>query len=296
MVRCVPRLLPLLLVLLVTSACGSSAPPTPDLVFVSTRDGDYALFGVAAGGGDERRLTKEKGNPATPSGLFFEVAPAWSPDGKRLAFASRRDGPSHIFVMRLDGEDVRRVTSSPREDDYPTWSPDGRRIAFGREGALFVAPAAGGPARRLGQGFGSADDPAWSPDGKLVAYDYRRPGFSIHEIWVMGANGRNPRQVTRLGAVSGRPSWSPDGRRLAFHSNARGGHYEIYSIGVDGTGLRRETRSAIDTIEPAWSPDGKKIAFSRDGAIWTVDRAGHATRITSAENDSSPAWRPRARG
>jgi Tol biopolymer transport system component len=285
------RLLALLPVLVVLAGCGSSKSPNLDLVFVSTRDGDYALFGVAAGGGDEHRLTEERGDPATPTGLFFQVEPAWSPDGTQIAFASRRDGPSHIFVMRANGKQVRQITFSAHDDDHPSWSSDGR-IAFGREGALFVVPAAGGPPRRLGRGFGSADDPAWSPDGKLVAYDYRRPGFSIREIWVMGADGRHPREVTRLGAVSGHPSWLPDGRRLAFHSNVRGGHYEIYSIGVNGTGLRRETRSGIDTIEPAWSPNGKKIAFSRDGAIWTVDRAGHTRRITSAENDSSPAWRP----
>jgi Tol biopolymer transport system component len=286
------RLLALLPVLVVLAGCGSSKSPNLDLVFVSTRDGDYALFGVAAGGGDEHRLTEERGDPATPTGLFFQVEPAWSSDGTQIAFASRRDGPARIFVMRANGKDVRHITFSAHDDDHPSWSPDGRRIAFGREGALFVAPAAGGPPRRLGRGLGSADDPVWSPDGKLVAYDYRRPGFSIREIWVMGADGRHPREVTRLGAVSGHPSWSPEARRLAFHSNVRGGHYEIYSIGVNGTGLRRETRSGIDTIEPAWSPNGKEIAFSRDGAIWSVDRAGHTRRITSAENDSSPAWRP----
>jgi TolB protein len=290
------RPLPFLSLLLVLGGCSSSSSSPPDLVFVSTRDGDYALFGVAADGGDERRLTKEKGDPATPDGLFFQVDPAWSPDGRRIAFASRRDGASHIFVMRPNGDDVRHVTfASTQDDDDPTWSPDGGRIAFGREGALFVARAAGGPPRRLGGGLGNAADPAWSPNGKLVAYDYRRPGYSIREIWVMGANGRHPRQVTRLGAVSARPTWSPDSRRLAFHSNARGGHYEIYSIGIDETGLRRETHSDFDTIEPAWSPDGKEIAFSRDGAIWTVDRAGHARRITSSQNDSSPTWRPKAR-
>jgi Tol biopolymer transport system component len=56
--------------------------------------------------------------------------------------------------------------------------------------------------------------------------------------------------------------------------------------------LRRETKSAIDTIDPAWSPNGKEIAFSRDGAIWTVDRAGHQRQITSGGNDSNPVWRP----
>src|SRR6185295_10643016 len=104
-------------------------------------------------------------------------------------------------------------------------------------------------------------------------------------LWIVRADGSQARPVTRLGRTSAVPSWSPDGRRLAFQSNVRGGHFEIYSIDVDGAGLRRETRSAIDTIDPAWSPGGGKIAFSRDGAIWTVDRAGHAVKLTSAGND-----------
>jgi Tol biopolymer transport system component len=88
------------------------------------------------------------------------------------------------------------------------------------------------------------------------------------------------------------PSWSPGGRRLAFQSNVHAGHFEIYSIGLAGTGLRRETRSSIDTIQPAWSPNGTEIAFSRDGAIWTVDRAGLERKVTSGGNDSAPVWRP----
>jgi TolB protein len=286
------RLLALLPVLLVLAGCGSSKKASPpDIVFVSTRDGDYALFGVSAGGGDERRLTKDKGDPSSPAGLFYQVDPAWSPDGKEIAFTSRRDGRSHVFAMRPDGTGVRHLTISPHDDDHPAWSPDGRRIAFGREGALFVIPSKGGIERRLGRGLGSADDPAWSPNGSFVAYDYRQPGYSIREIWIMGADGGHARQVTRLGAVSAHPTWSADGRRIAFHSNVRGNHYEIYSIGTDGKALHRETGSAIDTIEPAWSPDGK-IAFSRDGAIWTVDPAGKTKRVTSSQNDSSPAWRP----
>jgi Tol biopolymer transport system component len=292
------RLLTLLPLLALLAGCGSSGPPTvPDLVFVSTRDGDYALFGSTADGGHEHRLSDEKGDPATPAGLFFQLEPAWSPDGRLIAFASRRDGRSHIYVMRPDGTGVHRITSGPADDDHPTWSPDGRKIALAREGALFIIPSAGGPARRFARGFGNAASPAWSPDGKLIAYDYRRPGFSIREIWVAPVDGGTPRQITKLGEVSARPSWSPDGHRLAFDSNApRADHYEIYSIGLDGRRLRRETTSSVDTIDPAWAPGGGQVAFARDGAIWVVDRSGHARKLTSDRNDSSPAWRPRARG
>jgi Tol biopolymer transport system component len=281
---------------LLLAGCGNSSPKGPPaLLFVSTRDGDYAIFGSNAAGKHVRRLTRERGDPSTPEGLFFQVEPAWSPDGQRIAFASRRDGTSHIYVMKADGTGTRRVTNSAKDDDRPAWSPDGRRILFGREGALYGVPAGGGPARRIGRGFGNAADPAWSPDGKLIAYDYRQPGFSIREVYVMRPDGTGKRQVTKLRQVSGLPAWSPDGRRIAFQSNLRLGHFEIYTIRPDGTGLRQVTTSVVDVIQPAWSQDGSKLSFSRDGAIW-VEAGGEQTQLTSGkENDSSPAWRPTPR-
>lgn len=291
----VRRLAVLLPVLVAVAGCGSSGPPPPStLLFVSSRDGDYAVFGVTVDR-DEHRLTKEKGDPSTREGLFFQVDPAWSPDGRKVAFVSRRDGRSHVYVMRADGTGTRRFTSSEPDDDGPTWSPDGRRIAFSRVGDLFAIPSSGGPARRIGPALGGeALDPAWSPDGKLIAYDYRPPGYSIREIWVAGSDGKGARQVTTLREVSTRPAWSPDGGRIAFQSNANGGHVEIYSVALDGSGVRRETRSGVDTFDPDWSPNGKEIAFSRDGAIWAIDRSGHERKLTSGENDAAPVWRPRA--
>ena len=279
--------------LLAVTGCGTSASPRVDLLFASSRDGDYAIYGVGASGGRETRLTKGHGDPSTPEGLFFAVEPDWSPDGRLIAFASRRNGRSHIYVMRADGTQVRQVTRGKSDDDGPAWSPDQRRIAFSRDRHLFVVGSAGGPVRSLTRGLGGeAANPAWSPDGKLIAYDYRRPGFSSREIWVVRVDGSHTRLVTRLPAVSTLPSWSPDGRRIAFQSNLRGGHDEISTIGRDGRGLERETRSAIDTIDPAWSPNGKEIAFSRDGAIWTVDRTRRVRKVTSGGNDSTPVWRP----
>src|SRR6266508_2919190 len=160
-VRCAP-----LLAVAAVAACGGSAPKgPPDLLFVSTKDGDYAIFGADARGKHLRRLTKEKGDPSTPQGLFFETEPAWSPDATRIAFSSRRDGETHIYVMRTDGTGVRRLTNTARADDHPSWSPDGKRVVFAREGALFVVPSSGGVAHRVGRGFGNAAGPAWSPDG-----------------------------------------------------------------------------------------------------------------------------------
>jgi TolB protein len=291
-VPAVRRSLPLLALVAVLAGCGASKPKEPPaLLFVSTKDGDYAIFGADAQGKHERRLTKEKGDPSTPEGLYFQTEPAWSPDGAQVAFSSRRDGMAHIYVMQADGAGARRLTSTAKSDDHPSWSADGKRIVFGREGALFVVSASGGAARRVGRGFGNAADPAWSPDGKLIAYDYRMPGTPVREVYVMEADGTHPRAVTKLGNVSAAPAWSPDGTRLALQSNDRLQRFEIYTIGLNGKGLHQVTLAATDVFEPAWSPDGKTLAFSRDGAIW-VDTGAAQTQLTSGENDSSPAWRP----
>ncbi len=276
------------------AGCGSSAPKSPpDLLFVSSRDGSYAIYGARADGSGVRRLTPGKGDASSPETLFFQTDPAWSPDGSQIVFASRREGTQHLFVMKADGSGARRLTSSAMDDSQPDWSPDGRTIVFDREGALFAVPAAGGHVHRVGHGFGSAEDPAWSSDGKLIAYDYRRPGYSIREIWLMRADGTHQQELTHIKAVSAEPAWSPDGKRIAYRSNVHPPNLELYSIGVDGNGIRQETSVPVDTIDPAYAPGGA-LSFSRDGSIWTRNANGKALRLTPSGNDASPAWRPRA--
>jgi len=261
------------------------------MVFVSVKDGDYAIFGADADGKHARRLTKEQGDPSTPAGLFFQLQPAWSPDGTEIAFSSARDGIAHVYVMNADGTGTRRLTNTSQGDEHPSWSTDGKRIIFSREGALFAAPADGGKARRVGHGLGSAQDPAYSPDGKLIAYDYRKPGFQNREIYVMNADGTGIRAVTRLGGSSGLPAWSPEGKTLAFQSNADLDHYEIFTVALNGTNVHRLTASSVDAIQPAFTPEGS-IGFSRDGAI-LVDDAGKESQLTSGKNvDTNPVWRP----
>jgi Tol biopolymer transport system component len=277
---------------LAVAGCGGSSPKGPPaLVFVSVKDGDYAIFGADADGSHARRLTNEKGDPSTPSGLFFQLQPAWSPDGTKIAFVSAREGTPHVFVMNADGTGTKQLTNANQEDEHPSWSADGGRIVFSREGALFQVPSKGGPAHRIGHAPGSARSPAFSPDGTALAYDYRKPGGPVREIYVQTARDTGIRQVTRLGAVSSLPAWSPDGKTIAFQSNARGGRYEIYTVRADGTNLRQVTSSESDVIQPAWTPDGA-IGFVRDGAVWTI-AAGEGTQLTSGkDDDSAPTWRP----
>lgn len=283
-------------VLAVAGCGGSGSNKGADaLAFVSTRDGPYELYASKADGSDQHRLTRDRGSASTRKGLHYQIDPAWSPDGKLIAFSSSRDGSLHIFVVDAAGRKTTRLTSGTYDDTHPTWSPDGTKIAFARAGnRIEVMNANGSRLHRPIFDLAEQNDPAWSPDGRWIAYDRHTPATLIEEIWIAHPDGSASHAVTKLHAMSITPTWSPNGKRIAFSSNARGHRYSVYSIGVDGTGLRPESGGSSDEFEPAWSPDGKSIAFSRDGAIVVVPVGpGTESVITDPKNnDSSPAWNP----
>ena len=117
-------------------------------------------------------------------------------------------------------------------------------------------------------------DPAFSPNGKLIAYDYRKPGFSIREIYVMNADGTGIRQVTHLNHVSSLPAWSPDGKTLAFQSNSLG-HFEIYTAALDGTHVQPgdDVRDGRDPAGLGPGRDQDRVrAGRRDLDRWAAER------------------------
>jgi TolB protein len=275
--------------------CGGSAKPRPDLIFVSTRSGVYDIYAMNADGKRQQRLTHGSETKAgSEQGLFYAVDPAWSHDGKSIAFTSTRTGSSSIFVMDSNGRNVAQLTRGA-VDAHPTWSPDGSRIAFvrGKTGSLFVMSADGSGPHRITRGTAAEADPAWSPNGRWIAFVRSTVDTPVREVWLIHPNGTGAHMVTTLAhSVSG-PAWSPDGRRIAFASNLHG-NFGIYSIAVDGKGLRTVSATGMDSFSPSWSPDGKAIAFARNGSIVTVPVGpGVESVLTNGkDNDSSPVWNP----
>jgi Tol biopolymer transport system component len=280
----------------VLAGCGGSAKPRPDLLFVSTRSGVYAIYAMNNDGKRQRRISGKVPNASSPENLFYQVDPAWSPNGEQIAFASTRNGSPAIYVMNADGSGTKLLGTAPGGASHPSWSPDGKQIVFGgaNHKGLYVMNADGGPVHRIGRDSAKVAFPAWSPKGNLIAFARTEPNTPVTELWVIHPDGSGLRRVTSLASTVASPSWAPDGKRLAFAAPVRG-QYELYMTNLDGSGLKRLTASAAEDIDPAWSPDGKLIAFSRDGAIDTVDLAFKVTTLTDArDNDSSPAWKPGA--
>jgi Tol biopolymer transport system component len=242
-----------------------------------------------ADGSGRRTLTR---HPA------YDLTPSWSPDGRRIAFASDRDrnGPLEVYVMNANGGDQRRVTRTKggNSSTDPAWSPDGRRIAFSSDG-IHVVNVDGSGLRRLTRTWD--DTPAWSPDGRRIAFTSRRDGD--YEVYVMNADGTGQRNLTRNAAddhvhVGG---WSPDGRRIVFHSN-RGGNRDIYVMNADGSGQRNLTSNPEADLFAAWSPDGTQIAFTRRhgteiSEIYVMNADGSGQRnLTRNLGGAAPAWSP----
>jgi TolB protein len=213
---------------------------------VSAKSGDADIYVMDADGTGQRRLAGSRKGPQ-------DQYPAWSPDGKLIAFASNRHGEEDIYVMRADGTGLRRLTKNAVwvEDQQPRFSPDGRFIIFSSNRVAFSNPelyrmrASDGLGHVRLTRWGSGGDLAlgddlmgdYSPDGKRIAFVSDRGGS--YAVWTMDANGRALRRViAHRGKNVAFPRWSPDGRTLlytSFDAVVSKNDFRLHMIGADGT-------------------------------------------------------------
>ncbi|MBI4265685.1 MAG: PD40 domain-containing protein [Acidobacteria bacterium] len=190
-------------------------------------------------------------NPTRGRGTNY--LPVFSPDGTRIAFMSGRDGNPEIYVVNVDGSNLRRITNHPAGDTTPTWSPTGTQIAFvsDRAGApqIYIVGADGLNLRRL-TSESHADRPTWSPAPfNEIAFTARTgPGYDI-KVYDL-ATGMT-RRITFGEGSNESPAYAPNGKHLAFMST-RAGRYQVFTIGRDGRGVRQVTREG-GNFTPAWS-------------------------------------------
>ena len=192
--------------------------------------------------------------------------PAWSPDGRQIAFLSQalsNGNFGEVAVINADGSGEKRLTDNGGWNYGVSWSPDGQRLVFGSRQSgtwqLYTA-AADGQEQALLETGGGGNAPAWSPDGRRIAFTSDRTGQD--HIYVVVVSDSHVQRLTSGESHNDNASWSPDGKQIAFTSD-RAGTSEIYVMQADGSGARNLTANpGLDSRVPGWSPDGSQILYT----------------------------------
>jgi TolB protein len=260
------------------------------LIAFTLRDsaGRLQIFTANPDGSEQRQLTFEGDNGR----------PAWSPDGTRLAFVTTRALGVSVAIMDANGSQQIVLAAG----DAPDWSHDSQSIAFSRGGQIWVMRVEGRELRQLTRSSTFKAGPSWSPDGTRMAFiliqDPQSPTSPRPTIGTINADGTNERILTPPGRVNVRiepdgaravletaddanaPAWSPVGDRIAFWSGIEQRYGQVWVINADGSGSMQLTDDPThrNSDDPSWSPDGRKILFStgRSGTVelWVMNSDG----------------------
>ncbi len=273
------------------------------IVFASDIEGDTEIYLMPVP--DESESTIDEWLRLTDN-HHSDFGPAWSPDGRQIAFISERGGSPNIYVLNVAevlqnaaGSAPQRLTNTVATD--VAWSADGTQIAFASEQdgdvEIFVINVDGTNERQLTDNDTEDVNPAWSPDNEKILFASRRDG-RYQEIYVMNSDGSSQQRLTDNDANDYAPAWSPDGTQIAFTFDVAGDP-EIFVMNADGSDRQQITDhpNAMDWW-PSWSPDGRQIVFcALDQAnfenlhdIYVVNADG--SNMRQLTNDTADTWWP----
>lgn len=260
------------------------------------------IFTIDLAGGKITQLTSGRNH--------HDSNPRWSPDGKRIAFKSTRNGGQYdVYVMDANGANVTRLTDHPAQDHDPVWMPDGQSVIISstrdsREDLFRVWLADRRVERLTHHVVGRAIMPSISPDGKSVAFaaqTLQRLNFWDFQIHILDLATGKSRALDAPGGTCW-PAWSPDGKLIANVAlHAEPSRLQIRTpTGEQSRELRPDPKRWH--YYPDWSNDGRLIAFSvspehHQGEDWDLaiaapDGSRYQRLTTGPGNDRLPDWKP----
>ena len=253
------------------------------------------LWSVPREGGDAVRLT---------SGTGTETDPAFSPDGKLVAFTGEYDGNVDVFVVPASGGVPKRLTWHPAPDRVLGWTPDGKRIVFSsprtsysRFNEMFTVPVEGGVEEKLP--FPSGYEASMSPDGQSIAYEPIGKAFTMWKkyrggqtsrIWLARLSDSSVTKVPRTNSNDFNPMWAAE--RVYFLSD-RNGAATLYSYDTKTRAVREAVpNTGLDVKSASLGPDA--IVYEQFGGIFIYDlKTGKSKSVPIQVQGDFPALRPK---